>query len=335
MISTVDAFSKSELSASMLRKHSLEAIGAHQLFDARNIEQLSDGLNDETKVQLAKLKQSGPLRRLMPVPEDFLERSRALEDRFPNFSGFINDVLLPSLALAQARGTGLQLQPTIFCGGPGVGKTMFAQELAIAFDLEFERANLETAQSSMELLGTSRGWSNAQPGRLFRWLAKSDFANGIFTMEELDKANSQESKFSVMNGLLQLLEPTTARVFSDQSLPELKLDLTKINFLFTANTLAGIPDPVLSRVVIFEVPSLTAQQARAVALRQYEEMLKELNLPVSPRLTDAGLMILSSESPRRQRLMLQLAIGSAVFKKATELHIRQTHPARRGIGFTY
>jgi predicted house-cleaning NTP pyrophosphatase (Maf/HAM1 superfamily) len=47
------------------------------------------------------------------------------------------------------------------------------------------------------------------------------------------------------------------------------------------------------------------------------------------------LMILSSESPRRQRLMLQLAIGSAVFKKATELHIRQTHPARRGIGFTY
>lgn len=92
---------------------------------------------------------------------------------------------------------------------------------------------------------------------------------------------------------------------------------------------------MLSRLVVFEVPSLTAQQARAVALRQYDEMLKELKLPAPPRLTEAGLAILSTESPRRQRLMLQLAIGSAVFKKATELQIRQTQPVRRGIGFTY
>lgn len=336
MIRAGDAFDRSEMGASMLRKRSLEAIGAHQLFDARKIAHLSGGLNEETKVQLLKLKESGPLRRLMPVPEDYLERSRALEARFPNFSGFINEVLLPSLALAHVRGTGLQLQPTVFCGAPGVGKTMFAQALAVAFDLEFERSNLETAQGSLELLGTSRGWSNAQPGLLFRWLAQVDFANGVFVMEELDKTNSQDPRFSVANALLQLLEPTTARVFSDQSLPELKLDLTKINFLFTANTVAGIPEPVLSRVMVFDVPNLTAAQAKTVALRQYQDMLTELKLPLdAPKLTEEGLLILSSESPRRQRLLLQLAIGSAVFKKASELQIRQTSPARRGIGFTY
>lgn len=335
MIRVEDAFNASELSESMLRKRSLEGIGAHQLFDARKAPQLSDGLNEETKIQLSKLKESGPLRRLMPVPQDYLERGRSLEARFPNFSEFINDVLLPSLALAHVRGTGLQLQPTVFCGGPGLGKTMFAQELAITFGLEFERANLEAAQSSMELLGTSRSWANAQPGRLFRWLASSDFANGIFTMEELDKANSHDPRFSVVNALLQLLEPATARVFSDQSLPELKLDLTRINFLFTANTLVGIPDPVLSRLVVFEVPSLTAQQARAVALSQYEDMLKELRLPLeAPKITEEGLLVLSAESPRRQRLLLQMAFGRAVFKKATELQIKSTSQVKRGMGFT-
>lgn len=335
MIKVGDAFDRSETGAAMLRKRSLEAIGAHQLFDARKILHLSDGLNEETKTQLSKLKQSGPLRRLMPVPHDFVERSRVLEARFPNFSGFINEILLPALALAHVRKTGLQLQPTIFCGGPGVGKTMFAQELAIAFDLEFERSNLESAQSSFELLGSSRGWSNSQPGLLFRWLTRSDYCNGVFVMEELDKANSQDPRFSVTNALLQLLEPTTARAFSDQSLPELKLDITKINFLFTANTVEGIPDPLLSRLVVFDVPSLTPVQAKSVALRQYEDMLKELRLPVdAPKLTDEGLSVLSTESPRRQRLLLQLAIGSAVFKKASELQIKSTPKVQRGMGFT-
>ena len=154
-------------------------------------------------------------------------------------------------------------------------------------------------------------------------------------MEELDKANAQDPRFSVTNALLQLLEPTTARAFADQSIPELKLDITKINFLFTANTLDGIPDPLLSRLVVVDVPSLTPKQARSVALRQYEDMLKELRLPVdAPKLTDEGLTLLSTESPRRQRLLLQLAIGSAVFKKASELQIKPTPKANRGMGFT-
>lgn len=334
MIKVEDAFGRSKTGTEMLRKRTLEAICAHQLFDARKIAQLTEGLNEETKIQLAKLKDSGPLRRLMPVPDDYLERSMALEARFPNFSDFINEALLPSLALAHVRKTGLQLQPTVFCGAPGLGKTMFAHEMATAFDLEFERSNLETAQASLELIGTSRGWSNAQPGLLFRWVARSDYANGVLVLEELDKADSQNSRYPVTNALLQLLEPTTARVFGDQCLPELKLDLTKINFLFTANTVEGIPAPVLSRMMVFDVPSLSPQQAQSVALRQYEDMLKELKLPDPPRLTDEGLAILASESPRRQRLLLQQAIGSAVFKRASELQFKSAPKAKIGMGFT-
>jgi len=134
--------------------------------------------------------------------------------------------------------------------------------------------------------------------------------------------------------LLQLLETATVRRFCDLSLPELKLDLSKINFLFTANTLDGIHPALLSRVITYDVPDLTPDQAKNVALRQYEDMIKDLSLPCnSPQLTPAGLAVLSKESPRRQRLMLQLAIGAAVYRQSKELIFQKTSTPKKGIGF--
>jgi ATP-dependent Lon protease len=270
----------------------------------------------------------------MIVPNDYRSRCRDLEVRFPNFANYINDYLLPSLALSHIRKASLQLPPTVFVGSPGVGKTLFVSALAEIFYLDFERVNLETSQASMELVGTARGWANAQPGLIFRWMVRSQFANGILVMEELDKADVKNSRNPIVNSLLQLLEPTTSKAFGDLSMPDLKLDLSKINFLFTANTLDGIPPAVLSRVMAFEVPDLTPAQAKNVALRQYEEMLQDLNLPISaPTLTEEGLTLLSSESPRRQRLLLQLAIGSAVYKNSKELVIQKVTKPHKGIGF--
>ena len=232
------------------------------------------------------------------------------------------------------RNASLQLPPTIFLGTPGVGKTLFVSALAEAFYLDFERVNLETSQASLELMGTARGWSNSQPGLLFRWMIRSEFANGICVMEELDKAAQANAQYPIANSLLQLLETTTVRRFCDLSIPELKLDLSKINFLFTANALDGIHTALLSRVIVYEVPDLTPDQAKNVAIRQYEDMIKNLGLPgTSLELTPAGLALLSKESPRRQRLMLQLAIGAAVYRQSKELVFQKTSIPKKGIGF--
>ncbi len=331
-----DEMKRKELATAKLKKLSLDAVHAHKLFDAKNLSNLNFGLNEETRSQLLRLDESGPLRRLMIVPNDYLARCRELEIRFPNFAEYINDFLLPALALSHVRKASLQLPPTVFVGSPGVGKTLFVSSLAEVFHLDFERVNLETSQASMELVGTARGWANAQPGLLFRWVARSDFANGIFIMEELDKTDDKNSRYPIVNSLLQLLEPTTSKCFGDLSLPELKLDLSKINFLFTANTLDGIPAPVLSRVVVFDVPDLTPLQAKNVAIKQYEEMIKDLKLPISaPALTQDGLTLLSCESPRRQRLLLQLAIGSAVYKQSKELVFQKVNKPKKGIGFVF
>jgi ATP-dependent Lon protease len=312
----------------------------HLLFDMKSLLRANALAGDEAKHSLGLMRVSGACRSLRKVPEDYLVRCDELRELQPNFAQFIDEVLIPSFALSHARAnpkdTFISLQPTVLLGGPGVGKTMFAARLAEVFGLEFERMNLETSQASFELMGTSRGWTNAQPGRLFNWLSKCQSANGLFVFEELDKVNP-DPRFSPLNPLIQLLEPTTSNAIYDQCAPELKLDVSKVNWIFTANTLSGISAPILSRLHVVEIPPLTAQQAKSVALRQYQGLIHDMNLNPAvtiPQLTPEGLEILSSESPRRQRVLLHMALGRAVAAKRAALELTPKPALKsRSIGF--
>lgn len=312
---------------------------AHTLFDSNALARARLRASDESKAAIDRMRVAGAQRKLMSVPEDFRERCKALAEDFPNFSAYIESSLLSSLALSQARANPaeryISLLPTVFLGPPGVGKTLFANAVAQKFDLDFDRHNLETSQAAFELVGTSRGWSNSQPGKLFNWLAGCSSANGIFVCEELDKASS-DSRYPILNTLIQLLEPSTSAVFTDMSLPDVKLDVSRLNWVFTANSLEGVSGPVLSRMEVVEIPSLTAEQARRVAVNQYTAMLKALNLSQdvpTPMLTEAGLAVLEQESPRRQRFLLMAAIGKAVAERAQELHLEKQSDSKPKIGF--
>jgi ATP-dependent Lon protease len=309
---------------------------SHRLFSPVQLAQCLKGLNDETKAVLTAMQSRGAIRRLTLVPDQYRRLCDDLAEEFPNFGEYIKEYLLPFLALGHVRQGALHFPATVLVGPPGVGKTLFVSVLAERLGLAFDRINLETSQASFELVGTSRGWASSQPGRLLRWLGTGCYApNGIFVMEELDKAGGGDPRYAPINALIQLFEPSTAKSFADQSVPELKVDVSPVNFVCTANSLDGISEPVLSRLLVIEVPPLTPEQAKRVAMRQYERILRDLDLPVAaPELTDAGLEALSAESPRRQRLLLQLAIGRAIAERARELHVqRQTPRQSRGIGF--
>lgn len=312
----------------------------HQLFDMKTLSRAISLAGDDAKHALGLMRVSGSGRTLRKVPDDYLYRCEELKELQPNFTEFIDDVLIPSFALAHARAnpkdTFISLTPTVLLGDPGVGKTMFVARLAQVFHLEFERMNLETSQASFELMGVSKGWTNAQPGRLFNWFAKCQSANGLFVFEELDKVGP-DPRFSPLNPLIQLLEPTTSKAIYDQCVPELKLDASKVNWLFTANSLSGISAPILSRLHVIEIPPLTAEQAKGVAMKQYQGLIHDMNLSPAvtvPELTPEGLEILSTESPRRQRVLLHMALGRAVAAKRAELELTPRPASKsRSIGF--
>ena len=68
---------------------------------------------------------------------------------------------------------------------------------------------------------------------------------------------------------------------------------------------------------------MTPEQAKAIALRQYESLIESLDLNCQPpKLTEESLAILSEESPRRQRHLLRLALGRSLFQQKAEIAIK-------------
>ncbi len=100
----------------------------HQLFDMKTLARAASQAGDDAKYSLGLMRMSGSGRTVTKVPDDYLARCHELKELQPNFSVFIDEVLIPSLALSHARAnfkdTFISLAPTVLLGGPGVGKTL-------------------------------------------------------------------------------------------------------------------------------------------------------------------------------------------------------------------
>lgn len=319
------------------KEDALPASMLHKLFvrdDANNLVRHTTS-PDHLVTLFKKVQSVGPYRSLIPVPDNYANICKELAERFPNFRLYIEEYLLPDLALERVSRGVIKLSPTLFVGPPGVGKTLFAEALASSFSLPFDRINLEASQAAFELVGSSRGWSNAQVGRLFQRLVVSKApTNSLFALEELDKARGDE-RFPTAAALLQLLEPSTAKAFADQSAPELALDIRPTNFFFTANSTDQINDALLSRLVVIEIPGLTREESERVVVNQYRSLTESLGLgEAAPALSDEAVSVLSEHSPRRQRLLLRQAIGRAIaFGRQTIMLPKEPERREKRIGF--
>ena len=93
----------------------------------------------------------------------------------------------------------------------------------------------------------------------------------MVVIDEMDKI--RDSQYPVLPVLLDLFEPQTARCFNDEFF-EMQFDASRIIFVLTANSLDGVPAPLLSRVEVFDVPRpepaqrLRIIQKEAIMLRR-------------------------------------------------------------------
>ncbi|RZJ84892.1 MAG: hypothetical protein EOO64_02525 [Massilia sp.] len=167
-------------------------------------------------------------------------------------------------------------------------------------------------------------------------LVRGEYANPVFVLDEVEKA-SGSTQSDPLAALYQLLEPETACAFRDEFI-DVDIDASQIFWVLTANSVEGIPHPLLNRMAVYEVPAPTLAQAAAIAQRMYTGLLAELNLAAfDPRLGDVVLDRLAEVSPRDLRKTLLDALGYAVAAgsehvAAADVRIKAT-PGKGRIGF--
>lgn len=135
--------------------------------------------------------------------------------------------------------------------------------------------------------------------------------------------------------LIQLLEPTTAEVIKDNAVPDLPIDLRPVNYLFTANSIEGVSEPILSRLLVIEIPSPTEEQSVTILKKQFDKLCKGLSSGFQPPvLGENAIDALSKVSPRRQRHLLRLALGRSIHKNQRVIEIEpEPQAAAKKMGF--
>ncbi|MDR6861439.1 AAA family ATPase [Variovorax guangxiensis] len=270
---------------------------------------------DEHKRELElmeKVKSLGALRDVAnPArhPERWARTVASLRASHPHFL-VVTDFVVEHVALSMSSRGPLWIPPIHIWGPPGIGKSHYANDLALALGAPLRRQSMENAQTTSLLLGTERHWSTACPGAVFDEIVLGRFANPIFLIDELDKAPTS-STYDPLRPLHSLLEPLTASTIRDAAL-DITFDASLAIYIAASNDPTKIPESLRSRFSEFEIPVPRGEQAlqvaQVVATRTVEKLSVPDFLPPEPRLAYQ----LAHLTPRAIRKAIQRAVARAI-----------------------
>jgi ATP-dependent Lon protease len=177
----------------------------------------------------------------------------------------------------------------LLVGPPGVGKTSIGHSVADALGRKFYRFSVGGMRDEAEIKGHRRTYIGAMPGKFVQALKDSKVANPVIMLDEIDKIGSS-FQGDPASALLETLDPEQNREFLDHYL-DVRMDLSKVLFICTANQLDTIPRPLLDRMDVIRLSGYISEEKLAIAkhylmprlLKRAGLLKKQLNI------TDAAI----------------------------------------------
>ena len=151
-------------------------------------------------------------------------------------------------------------------GPPGNGKTSLIKDgIAKAMNKAFIFISLGGATDASVLEGHSYTYEGSIYGRIAQGIIKSKCMDPIIYFDELDKVSSSSRGMEIINCLVHLVDPAQNNEFVDKYFYNLKLDLSKVTFMFSYNNPSMI-DPILKdRITQIQTKYLLLEQKIHIA----------------------------------------------------------------------
>ncbi|MEB0039691.1 endopeptidase La [Pseudomonas sp. MH10] len=193
-----------------------------------------------------------------------LKHARKVLDQHHAGLDDIKSRILEFLAVGAYKGE-ISGSIVLLVGPPGVGKTSVGRSIAESLGRPFYRFSVGGMRDEAEIKGHRRTYIGAQPGKLVQALKDMEVMNPVIMLDEIDKMG-QSYQGDPASALLETLDPEQNVEFLDHYL-DLRLDLSKVLFVCTANTLDSIPGPLLDRMEVIRLSGYITEEKLAIAKR--------------------------------------------------------------------
>ncbi|MDH1261910.1 endopeptidase La [Pseudomonas sp. GD03944] len=208
----------------------------------------------------------------------------------------------------------------LLVGPPGVGKTSIGKSIAESLGRPFYRFSVGGMRDEAEIKGHRRTYIGALPGKLVQALKEVEVMNPVIMLDEIDKLGASYQG-DPASALLETLDPEQNVEFLDHYL-DLRLDLSKVLFICTANTLDSIPGPLLDRMEVIRLSGYISEEKLAIAKRHlWPKQLEKAGVPKKRlSISDAALRGLIEGYAREAGVrQLEKQLGKLVRKAVVKL----------------